>query len=159
MSGFKAKRIVQSHTMQISAPAASVFPLLCPVREYDWIDTWSCDLTYSHSGVAENHCVFQTDRQGEGKRNWVVSRYEPDHIIEFVIFQQDSAIIKLDLYLSENAEGTTQLRVSHTFTGLNEIGNAAIESLPADFTSMRWTRLAEALNHYMQTGTMFKTRD
>lgn len=156
MSGFKAKRIVQSHTMQISAPAASVFSLLCPVREYDWIDGWSCDLIYPHSGVAENNCIFQTDRQGEGQRTWVVSRYEPNRAIEFVIFQHDLALIKLDLYLSENAEGITNMNVSHTITGLNESGNAAIESLPTDFTRMRWTRLAKALNHYLQTGTMLK---
>jgi len=156
MSIFKAKRVVQSHHLQISASPAKVFPLLCPVREYDWIDNWSCDLIYSHSGVAENNCIFLTDRPGEGKRTWVVSRYEPNRAIEFVIFQHDLAIIKLDIHLSEDAEGITSLNVSHTITGLSENGNAAIENLPTDFTSTRWTRLGKALNHYLQTGTMLR---
>ncbi|MCK7511653.1 MAG: hypothetical protein MZV70_51465 [Desulfobacterales bacterium] len=25
-----------------AAPAEQAFPLLCPTREYDWIDTWQC---------------------------------------------------------------------------------------------------------------------
>jgi hypothetical protein len=89
--------VIQSCDVRISAPAARVFPLLCPVREFDWIDLWSCDLIYSDSGVAEYNCIFQTDREGEGKRTWVVNRYEPNKAIEFVIFQHDLGVIKMDL--------------------------------------------------------------
>lgn len=156
MKGVKGKRVIQFHEMEISAPAAKVFPLLCPERELDWVDGWSCDLIHSRSGVAENNCIFQTDRRGEGKRTWIVSRYEPDRTIEFVIFQHDSAIIKLDLELTESAGGMTNMKATHTITGLDENGNALVDGLPADFTRVRWTRLAEALNHYLRTGEMLK---
>jgi hypothetical protein len=64
--------------MRLDAPPDRIFPLLCPVREYDWIPTWSCDMIYSESGVAENDCVFATAFPEEGPReSWVVVRYEP----------------------------------------------------------------------------------
>ena len=98
-----AKRVVQSYDFILAAAAEQIFPLLCPVREYDWIDGWSCDLIYSESGVAENNCIFKTASEAEGEMTWTVSRYEPDRAIEFVIISTDIFILKLDLALSENA--------------------------------------------------------
>ncbi len=49
-------RVSHTYTMTIAADAATIFPLLCPVREFDWIDVWSCDVVYSESGVAELGC-------------------------------------------------------------------------------------------------------
>ena len=38
MTDFKAERVVKSYTMHLGAPPAEVFPLLCPVRETEWIE-------------------------------------------------------------------------------------------------------------------------
>jgi hypothetical protein len=156
MSESTSQRIVQSHVIRIAAAPDKVFPLLCPVREVDWIHDWTCRVLYSASGVAESNCVFQTDRPHEGRRTWVVSRYEPGRAIEFVIFQHDWAIIKLDLALTREDNGMTRIQATHTLTGLNEDGNAAIANLPVDFTQQRWDGLGEALNHYLSTGKMLK---
>ena len=40
---------------------SKVFPLLCPVREADWIDGWNPVLVLTQSGFAEQDCVFITD--------------------------------------------------------------------------------------------------
>jgi hypothetical protein len=37
----------------IKAPVEQVFPLLCPVRECDWLEGWNCTLLHSGSGLAE----------------------------------------------------------------------------------------------------------
>ncbi len=158
MTNTKGKRVIQSCEVRIMAPASRVFPLLCPVREYDWIDGWSCDLVYSDSGVAENNCIFQTDRVGEGRRTWIVSRYEPNRAIEFVIVLHDWAIIKMDLYLSEDGDGVTNLRATHTITGLHAEGQAFVEGLPKDLLRQRWTHLENVMNHYLQTGQMLRSQ-
>lgn len=49
----------------VSAEPEAIFPLLCPVREFDWIPTWDCDLVYTGSGIAEEGCVFRTGKAGE----------------------------------------------------------------------------------------------
>ncbi len=35
-------RTIKSFKMQLTAAPDKVFPLLCPTREYDWIDSWKC---------------------------------------------------------------------------------------------------------------------
>lgn len=147
-------RIIVGCDLSIAAPAGDIFPLLCPVREYDWIENWQCEVIFTDSGAAENNCIFTTDRPGEGQRKWVVSRYEPPKAIEFVIFQQGSVVIRLDLYLSENGDGTTRVRVTHTITALNEDGAAAIQHLEPETIRARWRYLEKALKHYLDNGSM-----
>ena len=66
MTAFKSERVIKSFTMTLDALPAMVFPLLCPVREYEWIEPWSCDMVFSASGVAENNAVFRTDFPTQG---------------------------------------------------------------------------------------------
>jgi len=53
MQAFKTSRVIQSHTVTAQFPAKEVSPLLCPVGEYDWIDTWNGGMVYSDSGTAD----------------------------------------------------------------------------------------------------------
>ena len=77
------RRIEFSHVIQ--ATRDRIFPLLCPVREYDWLPDWECRLIYSETGVAELGAVFQTDREADdGLDTWVISQYEPNLEIAFV---------------------------------------------------------------------------
>src|SRR6185312_15911284 len=55
-----AKRVSRTYTQQLIGSPASVFPLLCPVREADWIQGWDPLLVVSESGVAEPDCAFVT---------------------------------------------------------------------------------------------------
>ena len=41
-----------------SASPEKIFPLLCPVREMDWIPEWAPKLVISDSGVMEPGCIF-----------------------------------------------------------------------------------------------------
>jgi len=50
---FKAKRNTYSYRQIIHARPDVVFPLLCPVREAEWLDGWDYKMIYSESGVVE----------------------------------------------------------------------------------------------------------
>jgi hypothetical protein len=79
------RRVRFACSQTVPAEPAAVFPLLCPVLEYDWVPGWECRLIYTESGVAEPRCVFQTDRPGAGGVDtWVVSHYQPAERIAFV---------------------------------------------------------------------------
>ena len=151
-----SKRVVQNYEFSLQAAAENIFPLLCPTREYEWIDGWRCDLVYSDSGVAENNCIFRTAFEGENELLWTVSRYEPDKAIEFVIVG-DGLTLKLDLSLTENGDSITLVQVTHTITALNGEANELVKFLPADFTENRWRGLENALDHYLRTGRMLMT--
>ncbi len=82
MSGHRSTK---TYSMLLKGTPEQVFPLLCPVREYEWIDNWQCEVVYSDSGFAELDCVFKTRFPGDGPEDtWAVSRYEPPLLIEFV---------------------------------------------------------------------------
>jgi hypothetical protein len=50
---FNAKRVTKTHKqINIGSPEV-VFPLLCPVREGDWLENWSHNTIFSKSGFAE----------------------------------------------------------------------------------------------------------
>ena len=49
----KPKRVTRTYTQGLAGTPEVVFPLLCPVREADWIDGWDPVLVASETGVAE----------------------------------------------------------------------------------------------------------
>jgi hypothetical protein len=68
MNEFIPQGIIKETELIIAADPQKVFPLLCPVREYEWIEPWQCRVRYSESGVAENNCIFETDFFHNGGR-------------------------------------------------------------------------------------------
>ena len=64
---FTSQKTESYYVMDVHAPVEEIFPLLCPVREYDWIPGWGCDVQFTESGVAEDLCVFSTDTSDFGK--------------------------------------------------------------------------------------------
>ena len=44
MTAFKGNRVVHEFTQTNSAAPEKVFPLLCPVREDDWLPGWKYQL-------------------------------------------------------------------------------------------------------------------
>lgn len=93
MSQRNSGRVERSYVQLLHARPDRVFPLLCPAREYEWIEPWQCDLVYSSSGVAEPHCVFTTRFPDDSSDEvWVISRYEPNRLIEFVRVNADRVI-------------------------------------------------------------------
>jgi hypothetical protein len=142
--------------MRLPHPAEDVFPLLCPVREYEWIEMWRCELLHSRSGLAEENCVFRTDFPGEEGRVWQVSRYEPPRRIEFVTFVASSCTTRLNLTLEDDAQGVL-LRWEQVFSALEPRGAALIDAWTGAHYQIQMQMLEDSLGHYLATGTMLRT--
>jgi hypothetical protein len=159
MNDFLPHRITKETELTIHADPHTVFPLLCPVREYEWIEPWQCRVRYSETGVAENNCIFETDfAHNGGPETWIVSRYEKDRCIEFVRFTADEKIIKLDIQLTGAQAGGTRLLWRKTFTGLSAQGNRIVTEIAGNFTPEA-ERIASMLNYYLSTGKMMSLAD
>ena len=139
----------------LNAPPHQIFPLLCPVREYDWIDDWSCAIISSRTGIAELNCVFTTKRDyGHSKPKdeiWIVSRYEPPRVIEFVKFCADLYVIKYDIWLNSLAENLTQAVWTQTRIPLSADGEAALEATTQEAFQTMAGDLESRLNDYLET--------
>ena len=106
-----------------------MFPLLCPVREEEWIPGWKAEIVHSESGFAELDCVFVTELF-DGRDVWSVSRYEPDqHRIEFVIVGARH-VQRLAVEACDTDTGC-ELTWTRTYTSLTAEGDAVVERLAA----------------------------
>jgi len=149
---FKAVRKVIEMRRTFPASAEEVFLLLCPTREADWIPGWDCELVFTESGYAEEHCVFRTDETSvSGPGVWVMSHHEPPCRLEIVRFLS-AMVVNLKVILSENPDGTTDGAWTIVLTGLNEEGNLLIEQIPEN----AYEGLLQTLFHYLETGEMIE---
>ncbi|HUJ45001.1 MAG TPA: SRPBCC family protein [Opitutaceae bacterium] len=140
----------------VSAPPAQVFPLLCPIREYQWIPGWRCELLHSVSGVAEEDCVFRTDFADPGPMVWVVSRYEPPARIEFTCFVTGALVQRLKIALSAEGDGT-RLDWTNRWLAVGPRGDAWIAAWSADADAKKMDNLQRLLTRYLAIGTMLPT--
>ena len=132
-----------------------VFPLLCPVREKDWLQGWEYRMIHSTSGIIEENCVFVTPYDEDKETIWHVTRYDPAHyFIEFVRMTPGENVVKITIRLEEVDESLTRAKISYQYTALSKEQNLFIENeLEQSFSdSMSWWE--KAMNHYLRTGLM-----
>lgn len=158
MEEFKAKRIIVSHKQLLKSTPDKVFPLLCPVREYDWIETWKCNLIYSDSGFAEKDSIFTTGYSSDDKRTWVVDEYEVDEHIQFIVFT-NTYVIRYKITLTRIDDYITEAVWEQTITALNAAGNNYVENFSVKEYQAMVGRLEKMINYYLETGEMFKVED
>lgn len=147
-----ARRRVYQVDLTYEGTPEQVFPLLCPVREYDWIDGWTCEMVYADTGVAELGGIFRTSFPDVGDEIWTISRYEPDRAVEFVRVAWNVAVVKLDIALEPEGSGRTRARMTHTYTALSQAGELLIEALTPELHEQQMRTGEQMLNHYLRTG-------
>jgi hypothetical protein len=142
--------------MYIDGSPDNVFPMLCPVREYDWIQPWHCEMVYTDSGIAELDCVFKTNFPDDGPEDtWVVSKYEPPKRIEFVRMNSLRSI-RYSIELVQQKNGSTQATWKQVMTGLNPEGDIFVDGLTEEAYHGRMKTLENMINHYLKTGDMLE---
>ncbi len=152
----KRNRKIKSYTMNLDAGADEIFPLLCPVREYDWIQPWQCEMVYTDSGMAELDCVFKTNFPDDGPEDtWVVSRYEPPKHIEFVRINPIRSI-RYCINVIQQEDGTTQAIWKQVITGLNSEGDNLVAAFTDEAYYGEMRILQNMMNHFFKTGEMLK---
>lgn len=148
------KRRKHSYTQSIRGTPDEVFPLLCPVREADWIPDWRPDFVISRSGVAEQDCIFQTP--GETAPSvWLINRHDPlRHRVEMYKVTPGVTVGKLEIGLSGAAGGGTAAKISYEYTSLGPPGDAFIEAFTEEAYEQIMRRWERQMNHYLARGSL-----
>ncbi len=149
------KRVSRTYTQSLTGPPEAVFPLLCPVREVDWIEDWDPLLVVTELGVAEEACVFVTPSEAENSY-WYVTDYEPEKgFIAFVRFTPELTATRLAIQVRPAPQGASA-DITFTHTSLGEKGDAFVdgftEAAYAEFMQL-WEK---RMNHYLSTGTCLR---
>ena len=148
----QGKRVEHEHVQVNEAAAERVFPLLCPVREEEWVPGWKYRLVYSKSGVAELGCVFTTPNPDGSETVWQVTEYDPAQLrISFAWVWPGMVATRLRIRLEPDGE-RTRAHIRYTYTGLSEAGDAEVERYDHDWFAAKMSGWEKAINAYLKTG-------
>ncbi len=144
-----------SYANDVAAPADRLFPLLCPVREYDWIDGWDCELVHTASGLVEEGCVFVTRRPVEGTTTWVCTLHDPAaRRVAFVRVTEGRRVVRMALRVEPLGPERCRLHIGYDVTGIDAAGRE--EARRAAETGEPYAAVAAALaekaERYLVTG-------
>lgn len=149
------KRITRSFSTPLSAAPDKVFPLLCPVREYEWLPTWQCELIFSQSGYAELGCVFTTDfNDGAGIETWVICTYEKQKKIGFIKTGSHTTT-RYEIMLTPAATGSI-IEWQQELTSLDERGRQLIENISENAYQKKMAHINHLLEYYLKNGKIME---
>lgn len=157
MSGV-GRTLVRTHVHRIVSGPEKTFPLLCPVREADWIDGWAetCTLVQTASGIAEEGCVFLTVHPGQPEVTWVCTRYQPDRLVEYVRVWPGEEVVTLLITAHPDGPGS-RVNIQHTAVPLPGADEAAFEHRWSAQAMAPWMHRWELqMNHYLLTGELLR---
>jgi hypothetical protein len=156
-SDFKARHVTKEYRQTIYASPDKVFPLLCPVREAEWLDGWRYTMIYSESGLVEEGAVFSTPRGGEPDTVWVVTKHDPSNLrVEFTRFTHQSRVCVLKIGVRPRDESSSYVDIAYTYTGISPEGNHFIDEFTDDVFRAHMKHWEDSLNHFLRTGEQLK---
>jgi hypothetical protein len=152
-SAFQAQRAVRSYRQTIDAKPEVVFPLLCPVREAEWLHGWNYRMIYSVSGLVEEGAVFSTSKPGEEDTVWVVTQHDAaERCVEFARFTPHSRTCILKIAVAALGDDRSRVDISYAYTSIGPAGNRFIESWSEKEFLDAVTFWEASMNHFLKTG-------
>lgn len=151
----KPNRVTRTFTQKLVAEPSKVFPLLCPVREADWIEDWDPHVVFSQSGVAEPDCVFITEA-GPSDAIWYITRHEPGNgFVEMIKITPAVTASKLTIQLRP-VEGGSEAIITSTLTSLGPEGDTFVASFTEEYYKQLMRDWEVRINHYLSHGSVLR---
>ena len=145
-------RAAHTYVQHLQGTPEQVFPLLCPVREADWIEGWNPLLVVSETGVAETDCVFVTPAE-PADAIWYVTRHEPEAgFVEMLKITPGVTACRLSIRLQATATGC-DAQVTYMHTSLGAQGNSFVAAFDATHYEDFMRDWEARLNHFLVHGS------
>lgn len=149
------QRVRHTYTQNLVAPPNKVFPLLCPVREAEWVPNWNPRRVLSNSGVGEKDCVFVTEAAPQDAI-WVITHHDEKACkLEIIKVTVDHTVCKVEIALTATPEGTSA-EISYGYTAIGQAGEAFLQEFTPEWFKRFMQDWERALNHYLATSQMIQ---
>ena len=152
MSEFISKRISREYIQMNTGQPDKVFPLLCPVRESEWLPYFKAKVIYSSTGISEDGAIFQTTHGDEATITWIITKYNPNSLIDMLYIIPDIMIVRINIQLVSHDKKHTKTTIRYTKTGLSERGNAEVEKFTEESFNQQMEHWEKAINYYLIHG-------
>lgn len=103
------------------APPEKTFPLLCPVRETDWVPGWEPKLVVSNSGFMEFGCLF-VEPDTPNDAIWIVTEFKPNEAAGMYRVLPEVTVSRFSIELRPGERGTTRAHITYEHTALGPEG-------------------------------------
>ncbi|WP_283407570.1 hypothetical protein [Anoxynatronum buryatiense] len=149
------RKLIRTYRQTLEGTREEIFPLLCPVREKEWLQGWDYEMMYSESGFAEKGCVFETNND-YGSYRWVVTEHDQEcHRIQFVKMQAKDICVIIDIRLTVKSEKWTFCDIQYTFVPLNcEAAEQIYRENTEEVFNGHMKKWEKSLNHYLKHAEM-----
>ncbi|NLJ26478.1 MAG: hypothetical protein GX433_00490 [Deltaproteobacteria bacterium] len=143
-------RVERTYVQKLDARPEEVFPLLCPIRELEWVEGWNPLLVVSHSGMAEEDCIFLTGEK-EPESFWVITKRDSKNfIMEIIKVTPGMTVAKINISLKADGEHATAAEVTYMYTALSGEGEDFVLGYTESFYEKFMKQWETALNSYLQ---------
>ena len=142
-------RVERRYTQKLHGKPDDVFPLLCPVREQEWVEGWDPLVVYSRSGFAENNCVFTT---GDEKPDsiWVITEFDSErHKLSIVKVTPGMTVARISISLSQNAVGHTNADIVYLYTAISPKGEQFVHDYSEEYFEKFMQYSEQVLNNFL----------
>ncbi len=154
---FQAKRISRSYRQTINAAPERVFPVICPVREAEWLENWDYKMIYSETGLAEPGAVFSTSSEGEQDTIWIITKHDAvKREVEFTRVTPGSRTCVLQVCIRQKDENSSFVDLTYTFTATSDAGNTFVDNYTEETFLRNVRRWEDSVNHFLATGRILK---
>lgn len=151
-------RVARTYTQHLVREPAQVFPLLCPVREAEWLEGWDPSLVLSRSGVAEPDCVFLT-AAGAGSAIWYVTRHDAAAgVVEMIKIVPEVTATRLTIHVRAVDSGS-EATITYAHTSLGPEGDAFVASFSEEHYQHFMLDWEARVNHFLTHGSMLRRGD
>lgn len=149
-------RVKRSYRQHLVAEPAKVFPLLCPVREADWIEGWDPLLVVTQSGVAEPDCAFVT-LTGASQSVWYITQHDPERgFAEMIKITPGVTACRLTLRVRA-AVGGSKAEITYQHTSLGPEGDAFVAAFTESHFEQGMRTWESRMNHYLRHQTLLRS--
>ena len=150
---FRPHRITRTYRQTINASPDQVFPLLCPVREAEWLDGWQYTMLCSRSGLVEEGAVFSTPGDNVPDTVWIVTTHDPiRRIVEFARFTPGFTVCLLRIAVSAGGTDRSGVDIVYTYTAIDARGTAVIDRFTEESFRDAMAFWEASMNHWLETG-------
>lgn len=137
------------------APPEKTFPLLCPVRETEWVPEWAPRRVVSTSGVMEPGCLFVEPAEPYDAI-WVLVGYEEGRWIDLYRTAPGVTVSRFTIRLEPVDGGRSRAELFYQHTSLSEDGDEVVDAFTAERFNEEMGHFEAAINHYLTTGRMIE---
>ncbi|PKK89775.1 MAG: hypothetical protein CVV64_12680 [Candidatus Wallbacteria bacterium HGW-Wallbacteria-1] len=147
----KSIKATRTYTQKMKSSAKRVFPLLCPVRELEWVQEWPLEKVFTKSGYAEEDCVFLTRTESRERAIWYITRHEPEnYFLEMVKITPSETGCKFQIKLEETGADTCDSTITYTYVALTPKGKEFVESFTDENYQRFMKKWEKMLNNYLE---------